>query len=151
MNHRTWNRNQPEFFWLTYSSHAYFGTLQAYGYFIAIAASISWHSLRVQTHMEVFVEFLFVYVFCCLFHSMKKQKTKEQDLANKTFNQEANSTWKQPDHKQTLWIVKVGCKCLNPSKGAREQLVTNLRSMHRSFGSNPFITCSKNLGKTKLF
>lgn len=37
-------------------------------------------------------------------------------------------------------MVKVGCKYLNPSKGAREQLVTNLRSIHRSFGSNPEIT-----------
>lgn len=37
----------------------------------------------------------------------------------------------------TLWMVNFGCKCLNPSKGAREQLVTNLRSKHRSLGSNP--------------
>ena len=45
------------------------------------------------------------------------------------------------DQYYTLWIVKVGSKCLNPSKGAREQLVTNLRSIQRSFGSNSRITC----------
>lgn len=40
----------------------------------------------------------------------------------------------------TLWMVKGGCKYLNPSNGAREQLVTNLRSIQRSFGSKPLIT-----------
>ena len=33
------------------------------------------------------------------------------------------------DQYYTLWIVKVGSKCLNPGKGAQEQLVTNLRSI----------------------
>ena len=36
---------------------------------------------------------------------------------------------KMNDQYYTLWIVKVGSKCLNPSKGAQEQLVTNLRSI----------------------
>lgn len=47
------------------------------------------------------------------------------------------------DQEHTLWIVKEGCKCLNPSNGGREQLVTNLRSMQRSFGSKPLVTCDK--------
>lgn len=47
---------------------------------------------------------------------------------------------KMSDDEHTLWIVKDGCKCLNPSNGAREQLVTNFSSIHLSFGSNPLIT-----------
>lgn len=43
----------------------------------------------------------------------------------------------------TLWMVKGGCKYLNPSNGAREQLVTNLRSIQRSSGSKPLITCKQ--------
>ena len=38
-------------------------------------------------------------------------------------------------------MVKVGCKCLKPSNGAREQLVTNLRSIQRSVGSKSVMTC----------
>jgi hypothetical protein len=42
---------------------------------------------------------------------------------------------------QTLCIVKEGCRYLNPSNGAREQLVTNFRSKQRSVGFNPLMTC----------
>lgn len=40
-------------------------------------------------------------------------------------------------------MMKVGCKYLKPRSGAREQLVTNFRSMQRSLGSKPFITCGR--------
>jgi len=40
-------------------------------------------------------------------------------------------------------MVSGGCKYLNPSNGAREQLVTNLRSIQRSSGSKPLITCTQ--------
>jgi hypothetical protein len=49
----------------------------------------------------------------------------------------------------TLWMVKGGCKYLNPSNGAREQLVTNLRSLQRSFGSKPLITCKQSTESRK--
>jgi hypothetical protein len=54
---------------------------------------------------------------------------------------------------QTLCIVKEGCKYLNPSNGAREQLVTNFRSKQRSVGLNPLMTCimSKNVRTILIF
>lgn len=54
---------------------------------------------------------------------------------------ECPSIIKYQEH--TLWMVKGGCKYLNPSNGAREQLVTNLRSIQRSLGSKPLITCTQ--------
>lgn len=53
-----------------------------------------------------------------------------------------NGNERETKRDHTLWIVKEGCKCLNPSNGAREQLVTNLSNIHRSFGLNPLITCN---------
>jgi hypothetical protein len=49
--------------------------------------------------------------------------------------------------------VKEGCKYLNPSNGAREQLVTNFRSKQRSVGLNPLMTCimSKNVRTILIF
>lgn len=54
---------------------------------------------------------------------------------------------------QTLCIVKEGCRYLNPSNGAREQLVTNFRSKQRSVGLNPLMTCimSKNVRTILIF
>ena len=50
----------------------------------------------------------------------------------------------------TLWMVKLGCRCLKPSNGAREQLVTNFISVQRSFGSNSLMTWSRANSKKSI-
>lgn len=52
--------------------------------------------------------------------------------------------------KDTLWMVKLGCRCLKPSNGAREQLVTNFMSIQRSFGSNSLMTWASVSSKMSL-
>lgn len=76
-----------------------------------------------------------------LFHYKGKSERDDRGACISGFVCQCQSNIEDQEH--TLWMVKAGCKYLNPSNGAREQLVTNLRSIQRSFGSKPLITCTQ--------